>query len=41
MLRRRAISASGVDLPIEFIKTADIEEALEKTLDLMLKAAHT
>ncbi len=41
MLRRRAINAQGVDLPVEFIKTADIEEALEKALELMEKAAHT
>ncbi|MBI5954408.1 MAG: hypothetical protein HY865_22350 [Chloroflexi bacterium] len=39
LLRRRAINAVGDDMPNEFVKTADIEESLEKVLDLMLKAA--
>lgn len=37
--RNRAINLKNVDAKGEFIKTSDVEEALEKTLDLIEKAA--
>lgn len=40
LLRRRTINLKGVDVVPEYIHTADIEDAMDKVLDLMSKAAN-